>query len=162
MMNSTLLCVIVALMVLASTASADDPKMPESPDTTIASVSAESAVDSTERIIVYYLHSNRRCMTCEKLEAYSGEAVAAAFEAELKDSTLLWCVVNFEDEGNEHYVKDYQLYSQSLVVSKVNGEKEVEWKNLDRIWKLVGDKDEYFEYVRSEVAAFMKPDQEEE
>ena len=50
MKNSTLLYVIVALMVLASTALADDTKMQESPDTATATVSTETAVDSTERI----------------------------------------------------------------------------------------------------------------
>jgi hypothetical protein len=69
--------------------------------------------------------------------------------------------LNFESEGNEHYAKDYQLYSQSLIVSKLQDGKEIEWKNLDKIWKLVRDKDEFIAYVQAEVKDFMKPSKEE-
>jgi hypothetical protein len=69
-------------------------------------------------------------------------------------------VVNFEEEGNEHYVKDYQLYTQSLILSRVRGGKEVEWKNLERIWKLVGHKEDFVAYVQAEVQGFMKQAEE--
>ena len=116
-----------------------------------------SAQDTMDRVIVYYLHSNRRCTTCKKLEAYSEEAVTSGFASQLEDSLILWQVVNFEEEDNEHYVKDYGLYTQSLVLSRLQGDKEVEWKNLDEIWQLVGNEEEFISYVQRELNAFLNP-----
>ena len=110
-----------------------------------------------DQVVVSYLHSNRRCATCRKLEAYSQEAVMSGFASELEDSSLVWRTVNFEDEGNEHYVKDYELFSQSLVLSRLHAGKEVEWKKLDKIWELVGDRDAFIAYVQAELKAFLAP-----
>jgi len=110
-----------------------------------------------DKVVVYYLHSNRRCMTCKKLEAYSQEAVTLAFEKYLVDSSLIWRVVNYEEEGNEHFAKEYKLYTQSVILSKISKDKEIEWKNLDKIWKLVGDKAEFITYVQTEVENFINP-----
>jgi hypothetical protein len=110
-----------------------------------------------DHIIVYYLHGNRRCATCKKLEAYSEEAVKTKFADALKDSTILWRVVNFEEKEHKHFVEDYQLYAQSLVLSKVQNGEEVDWRNLKDIWKLVGDKDTFIAYVDDELRAFMSP-----
>jgi hypothetical protein len=111
----------------------------------------------TDQFVVYYLHMNRRCMTCEKLEAYSEEAIMTGFTEQLKDSSIVWKVVNFEEEGNEHFAKDYNLYSQSVVISKLLDGKETEWKNLDKIWEIVGNKDEFIAYVQGEVTKFITP-----
>jgi hypothetical protein len=123
---------------------------------------AVTAPDTASRVIVYYLHGNRRCMTCKKLEAYSKEAVASGFGRQLKDSLITWQVVNFDEEANEHFVKDYGLYSQSLVFSRLQGDREVAWKNLDKIWKLVGNKKEFISYVQGELSAFLNPAEEED
>lgn len=113
-------------------------------------------VESSEQTIVYYLHMNRRCMTCEKLESYSQEAIEAGFAEQLKDSSIVYKVLNFEVEGNEHFAKDYKLFSQSVVIShQVDGE-ETKWKNLDKIWELVHDKKEFIAYVQTELKEFKK------
>lgn len=125
--------------------------------TTIDSVN----VQKSEQFVIYYLHMNRRCMTCEKLEAYSEKAIMNGFAKELKDSSLVWKSINFEEKGNEHFAKTYKLYSQSLVISKHNDGKETTWKNLDKIWTLVNNKDEYTTYVQNSVKEFMKPTKKE-
>ena len=112
------------------------------------------------KLIAYYFHGNRRCATCQKLEAYSFEALHDNFKPALEDSSIVWRVVNFEAEGNEHYVDDYKLFTQSLILSRVVDGKEVEWRNLDKIWKLVSDKEQYLSYVADEIRAFIDPDSE--
>lgn len=111
-----------------------------------------------ERIFAYYLHGNRRCATCRKLEAYSEEALREGFPGMLKDSTLVWGTINYDQKENEHYLKDYNLFTKALVLSRVRDGKEVEWKKLDRIWDLVNDKDRFLKYVRKETEAFLKQD----
>lgn len=138
----------------------------DKPETTPKDSSKDVAVESnqaeaSDQVVVYYLHMNRRCMTCGKLEAYSKEAVEAGFAGQLKDSSIVFRVENFEQEGNEHFAEDYQLYSQSLILSRRHEGNETEWKNLDKIWKLVGNKEAFITYVQAEVTEFMHPNEEE-
>ncbi len=112
-------------------------------------------VQKAEQYVISYLHLNRRCSTCKKLEAYSEEAISSAFEKELADSTFIWKSVNFEEEENKHLGITYQLYSQSLVISKLENGKETDWKNLDKIWDFTDDKEKYIAYVQKTVKEFI-------
>ena len=115
----------------------------------------ESTVEPS--LIVYYFHGTRRCVTCKKLEAYTQEAVDTAFVDELKSGALQWRSVNVDEDENKHFVDDYQLYTKTVILSRVKGGKEVEFKNLDKIWQLVrGEKEEYVKYIQDEVKAFLK------
>ena len=154
----TVVVTLIGLMLLLSASMVNaeiDPNVQPS-DTSKAATDDSLTTQISDLVVIYYLHMNRRCMTCEKLEAYSKEAVSSGFAEQLIDSSIIWRVVNFEEDGNEHYAKEYQLYSQSLIVSKLHDGKEVEWKNLDKIWKLVYDKEKFITYVQTEINEFMK------
>jgi len=107
-------------------------------------------------VIAYYLHGDMRCPTCHKLEQYSQEAVETNFKDALASGKLEFKVVNVEDKGNEHYASDYQLYTKSLILSLVKGDKEIKWKNLDKIWEYVGNKQRFIDYIKSGVAELLK------
>lgn len=107
-------------------------------------------------VVAYYFHGTMRCPTCHKLEQYSKEALEDNFKDELESGKLEFKVVNVEDKGNEHYAKDYQLYTKSLILSLVKDGQEIKWINLDKIWELVRDKDKFLDYVKSGVIDFLK------
>ena len=107
-------------------------------------------------VIAYYFHGQMRCPTCHKLEQYSKEAIETNFKDALASGTLEFKVVNVEDKGNEHYGNDYQLYTKSLILSLVKDGKQIKWKNLDKIWEYVGNKQRFIDYVKSGVADFLK------
>jgi hypothetical protein len=155
MKNLSIILFGMLLLLSASAIAVDDASGANTIDTTKAAEVAVDDATGSDQIVVYYLHMNRRCMTCEKLEAYSQEAVTSGFADQLADSSVVWRVANFETEGNEHFAKDYQLYSQSLILSRQHNGDETEWKNLDEIWKLVGDKEKFIAYVQTEVSEFM-------
>lgn len=107
-------------------------------------------------VIAYYFHGTFRCPTCHKLEQYSKEAIETNFKDALLSRKLEFKIVNVEDKGNEHYGSDYGLYTKSLILSLVKDGKEVKWKNLDKIWEYVGNKEKFIDYVKSGVADFLK------
>ncbi|MFA5168481.1 MAG: nitrophenyl compound nitroreductase subunit ArsF family protein [Candidatus Omnitrophota bacterium] len=107
-------------------------------------------------VTAYYFHGTFRCPTCHKLEQYAKEAIEANFKDVLTSGKLAFKVVNVEGKGNEHFVNDYQLYTKTLILSRVKDGKEIRSRNLDKIWEYVGNKDRYENYVRNEVAAFLK------
>jgi hypothetical protein len=108
------------------------------------------------QVVAYYFHGQMRCSTCHKLEQYSKEAIESNFKDALASGKLEFKVVNIEDRGNEHYGKDYQLYTKSLILSLVKDGKEIKWKNMDKIWEYVGNKQKFTDYVKSEVANLLK------
>lgn len=108
------------------------------------------------KIVVYYFHRTMRCATCIKLEEYSDEAMKNGFTAQLKNGQLEWKIINIEDAGNEHFEDDYQLYTQSLVIVEIRNGKQQRWKNLEKIWELVGMKEAYLHFVQEEVKSFLE------
>ena len=118
---------------------------------------AEAAQDTkSAHVVVYYFHGTFRCPTCYKLEQYSKEAIEANFKYALASGKLEFKVINIEDKGNGHYGKDYQLYTKSLIASLVKDGKEIKWKNMDKIWEYVGNKQRFIGYVKNGVAGLLK------
>ena len=116
------------------------------------------AVDKpvSEKVYAYYFHGSLRCSTCYKLEEYAKEAIKGNFKSELASKKLEFKVINIDEKDNMHFVNDYQLYTKALVLSLVKDGKEVNSKNLNKIWELVGNKDEFIEYIKVELANFLK------
>jgi len=156
---------VSSLLIIASAMSGDKPKaeaqaetgviLPDSADITIdTTISAEQEI--TDKIIAYYFHGTRRCVTCKKIEAYSQEAIESKFKRELESGQLEFHSVNFDEEDNKHFIKDYELYTKSLVVCDYNKGKQARWKNLEKIWQHVRDKEEFFKYVQNEISSYLE------
>ncbi|MFA6281272.1 MAG: nitrophenyl compound nitroreductase subunit ArsF family protein [Candidatus Omnitrophota bacterium] len=111
---------------------------------------------SPVRVIAYYFHGNFRCTTCHKLEQYSKEAIEQNFKNELSSGKLEFKAINVDEKANEHFVNDYQLYTKSLILVLIKDDKQVKYKNLDKIWEYVGDEKKFFEYVIKEIRDFLK------
>jgi len=121
------------------------------------SPSAQAGEDAKgAHVIAYYFHGTMRCPTCHKLEQYSKEAIETNFKDALASGKLEFKVVNIEDKGNERYGNDYQLYTKSFILSLVKDGKEIKWKNMDKIWEYVGNKQRFIDYVKSGVVDFLK------
>jgi len=107
-------------------------------------------------VIAYYFRGEKRCATCLKLEAYAKDALDRHFDDAMKSGRIAWRVVNVERPGNSHFVNDFQLVTKSVVLVSMKDGRQAEWRNLERIWELVGDKSAYIEYVRQNVADMLQ------
>jgi len=108
------------------------------------------------KLIAYYFYGTFRCTTCRTIEQYSHDAIQMYFAKELGNGRLEFRPVNIEEPGNKHFIQDYQLVTRSLVLSLMSDGKETKSKNLADVWKLVRDKDKFFQYVKDEVEKFLK------
>jgi hypothetical protein len=144
--------VVAALAVSGAACAADRPSESKSKSTPPSS--AQPAPKAVAQTVVYYFHGTNRCHTCRTIEAYADESVKAAFAAELSSGAIQWKPTNTDESANEHFIKDYQLYTRSLVV--VDGSNPKRFKTLDKVWQLVGDKTAFLKYVQDEVRAFRK------
>ena len=108
------------------------------------------------KIIAHYFHGTYRCPSCKTIEEWSHEAIKNSFQDELKNGELVWKALNIEEAQNRHFVKDYGLYTKSLIISEMNGEKEIRWKNLDKVWQLLRNQEKFFSYVEGEIRQYME------
>jgi len=104
-----------------------------------------------DRLVAYYFHGNRRCATCNSIEAYAREALESGFAEELRSGRLVWRALNYEDPANARYRDQYILVSSTLVLSDVRDGEERDSAELDEVWIKVVDKDEFMKYVQREV-----------
>jgi hypothetical protein len=130
---------------------------PKTPAPKPASPAAgKPAAVAARKVVVTYFHGNVRCATCRRIEAWTEQAVLGSFLKDIQAKRVEWRVINVDETPNQHYLKDYRLYTKSVIVSDVVKGKEARWKNLDRIWNLVDDEAKFKEYIRAEVAAYLK------
>ncbi|MBN2177845.1 MAG: hypothetical protein JW743_00255 [Deltaproteobacteria bacterium] len=121
--------------------------------------SSDTALEGQETnghvVRVLYFHSNVRCYSCKKIESLTREALDEGFESEIAQGIIEVTTLNVEDPGNRHFIEDYQLYTKSVIVSDVSGQKESRWKNLTRVWELLGDEAAFKSYVQEEVKKYL-------
>jgi hypothetical protein len=141
---------VVALCVLAllqTALAADDPVKADKP---------KPAVAPADRVVVMYFHRTQRCPTCLRMGGYTEEAVLKGFAKQVKDGTVEFHFIDFQDEKNEALTTGYKVGGPTLVVAKVVGNKVKEYKNLTEIWEKNRDKDVFLKYVRDSVRAYQK------
>jgi hypothetical protein len=111
--------------------------------------------DASTRFLATYFLTNIRCPSCLTIERLTAETIQAEFAEELGAGLLEWRTINIDGEGNFHYVKDYKLYTKSVIISEeVRGE-EVRWKNLPKVWELLGNEEKFRKYLKEEIVSFM-------
>ncbi|MBN1496535.1 MAG: hypothetical protein JXA07_07185 [Spirochaetes bacterium] len=116
----------------------------------------DSGVPAEERVLsVYYFHATTRCYTCRKIEYLTATTVRNNFSAELARKTIVWQPVNIDKPENRHFVKDFNLFTKSVVIVDTQKGKMVRWKNLDRIWQLVRDEPAFTDYITGEISGYL-------
>ena len=106
--------------------------------------------------VVYYFMTSMRCSSCMKIERYTKEAVDTNFGKELGDGSLVWRMVEIDSPENEHFIGEYELVTKSVVLVKIRNGEQVSWRNLDQVWTLLNDKQEFMDYINGEVRGFLE------
>lgn len=117
---------------------------------------APKKFNRADKVIAYYFHGNYRCASCTKLEKYSRDAITMYFDKEIKQGFLSFKTVNTDLSENKHFLQDYQLYTKSLVLIAVKNNKTLKWKNLDKTWQHLNNKDDFYKYVQTETKKFLE------
>lgn len=139
----TILAIFVALTIsfrsaISSFANSETPEKP-----------VQSEIENDSKITVYYFYSKPRCISCKKIETYTEEAVNS-----LKNSEIEFKKINLDLPENKHYAKDYNLYTKSVVLSKVKNNEEIKSKNLIDIWTKLNNEEKFKDYIKKEIKDF--------
>ncbi len=106
-------------------------------------------------LIVYYFHSNKRCPTCQAIESQSHEAVQNRFASQLERGEIVWKVLNYEQPAGASFVKKFDILMPVVVLARVKDGQIQDWKRLDEVWGLVGDKPEFLAFVNKEIQRML-------
>ena len=110
-----------------------------------------------DALMVYYFHGTFRCPTCEAIESQSQETVQSDFASQLDSGEMVWKVFNYEESAADELAKQFEIQNPVVVLARMNGGQIEDWKRLDEVWALVGDKPAFAEYIRTEVNQMLEP-----
>jgi hypothetical protein len=116
----------------------------------------EKPPQANDKVIVYYFHGNNRCHSCMTIERFTRESVEANFVKEIKSGKVEFRSINVDAPENNHYAKDYKLYTRSVIISDVVQGKERRWKNLQKVWELIRQENDFKTYVKNETVAYLQ------
>jgi hypothetical protein len=133
-----------AAMLAAVVAIAADPTAPDA-----------ASVASAHKVIAYYFHGDQRCRTCLHIERTAEKVLRDRFAKQFETGRLEWRTVNTDDPVNEHFVRDFQLVSSSLVLVELAGQVPVRHEVLSNVWLLAHDDVKFQEYVGRQTDAFL-------
>lgn len=117
---------------------------------------ADAAAPQANHVVVYYFHTNFRCVNCHNMEMWTREVVEADFKPQVESGSLVLKMINTETKGNEHYMGDYKLFTKSVVLSLVKSGKEVKSANLAKVWDFLRSSDKFKAYVKDEISKYLK------
>jgi hypothetical protein len=130
---------------IAAAAPADQP----------SGAASESKPDA---LFVYYFHGNTRCPTCREIESQAHDAVLADFSAELNSGQVVWKTLNYEQQTNADLAKKFDIMAPIVILAKMQAGEIVQWKSLDEVWGLVGDKPAYAAFMREQIHKMLGRD----
>lgn len=97
--------------------------------------------ESFAAVKVYYFHRTVRCADCLQIEQLSAGALQEVFPQALADGRLEWRPVNLDQPENTHFVFDYDLSANELVVVGIESGQPT-FNKLPEVWKLVQQPDQ--------------------
>jgi len=131
--------VLSLFIVMTAAAMAEKPPKPAAPSGTV---------------IVYYFRNNYRCPSCKKIETYTQETVTTRFADDINKGVVTFKMVNVDEPANKHFIKDYKIFTKQVVLVEMKNGVQTRWKNLDKIWDLLGDQAKFSAYVENEIRNF--------
>ncbi|MBD3419268.1 MAG: hypothetical protein GF398_04030 [Chitinivibrionales bacterium] len=155
-MNAFIPALAVSLIVVAGCSAKEKDTNSESSGKPASQAAKQEKTNKADNLTVFYFHTTYRCWTCNQFEKLTKVILRETFAEKLADSSITFRAINIEEEPNRHFVDEYKLVTKSLVLSLRKDGRELEWKNLDKIWQLVRDTQRFNEYVKSAIEEYAQ------
>jgi hypothetical protein len=156
---------VLAMTYSCSSAQTSSQKAAESKSSPTKSTAVKSINDSADikksapkenhQLVVYYFMTTYRCPSCHYIEEMTKIALNENFSEQLKSGRMVFKMLNIEEPANDHFVKDYSLYTKSVVLSDQSDGKETRWTNLDKVWQLIRNDAGFKDYIVTQVKAYL-------
>ncbi|UCF89349.1 MAG: hypothetical protein JSV70_03680 [bacterium] len=107
------------------------------------------------QIVVYYFHRKFRCQSCDILEFTLQKTLQVTYSDQFIAGKLAMCVINVDQPENRHYLEQFQILSNSVVIVRKRSGVVARYKTLESIWDVSQDREAIDSLLRTEVAAFL-------
>jgi hypothetical protein len=107
------------------------------------------------QVIVYYFHRKFRCQSCEVLELTLQSTMQITYADHFGAGKLAMCIINVDDPENRHFLEQFEIFSNSIVIVEKKGGVISRYKNLESIWDISQDRDAITQLLQTEVAGFL-------
>jgi hypothetical protein len=125
-----------------------------------ASGTASEAENVDNGLVVYYFHSNARCPTCRSIESQAKETVETHFASQLKNGEMTWKILNYEQPAAKSLALKFDVQMPVVVLAGMKDGQVKDWRRLDKVWAVVGDKPAFAQYVREEIERMLTPEKQ--
>ncbi|OGV75474.1 MAG: hypothetical protein A3K19_29270 [Lentisphaerae bacterium RIFOXYB12_FULL_65_16] len=115
---------------------------------------AAVAAPGQDKVIVYYLHTTFRCVTCNSIEAMAKDVVETDFAEAVAAGRIEWREADFQ--VREDLAKRYDVTSSCVVVARERDGKDVEFQRLDNVWTLFEKPAEFNDYIASAIRKYLE------
>lgn len=119
---------------------------------------SEVPINSTKqnRVEVYCFHGTRQCETCKNMKANTKTALDTYFAAQLKDSTIVFSIIDVDNEKNEKLAEKFQATGTALMINKVVNGKDsiVDWS--DFAFEKANDNEVYISELKTMIDTILK------
>lgn len=119
----------------------------DGPDTPVAGSLSDTYVG------VLYFHRTNPCPTCQKMSAYTKEAVETGYAKQVTDGIVKYFYIDYE--AHAQFAKAYKITRPSLVLIEVTKGKVTGHRNLTDIWTLSRDKQKFIRYVQDDIKILL-------
>lgn len=113
-----------------------------------------AATSGVDTILVCYMHTTFRCVTCNTIEAMAKEVVETDFSEAIAAGRIEWREVDFQER--EDLAKKYDIASSCVVVVRIENGVETDFQRLDEVWTLSDKPSEFREYVAGAIRKYLQ------
>jgi hypothetical protein len=126
------------------------------PKTEVATKELSATVLKQNRLEVYCFHGTRQCETCKNMKANTKTALDTYFESQLKDSIIVFSIIDVDDEKNEKLAEKFQATGTALMINKVVNGKDsiVDWS--DFAFEKANDHEVYISELKTMIEVALK------
>jgi len=150
MKNLSLILAIATLLLTACNNSAHKA------ENVTVKVETTTSVINQNRIEVYCFHGTRQCETCKNMKANTKIALDKYFAAQLKDSSIVFSIVDVDDVKNEKLAEKFQATGTALMINKVVNGKDsiIDWS--DFAFEKANNNDIFISELKTMIDAVLK------
>lgn len=108
------------------------------------------------RLEVFCFHGTRQCETCKNMKANTKTTLDKYFVSKLKDSSIVFAIVDVDDEKNEKIAVKFQATGTALMINKVVNGKDsiIDWS--DFAFEKANDNEIYIAELKTMLESILK------
>jgi len=106
-----------------------------------------------DKVLVYYMHTTFRCVTCNTIERMAKEIVQNDFAEALAAGGIEWREANFQER--EDLARKYDIASSCVVVVRIEDGRETGFQRLDEVWTLADKPAAFADYVANAIRKYL-------